>query len=89
MNQHINDDEKAAQVSALTHALRTMCKHGFTVMQDKPGRARTQAEQFHRAQSVAANMLGVPIDNADGLLSNLALEIVKVANVAEDLGQFN
>lgn len=80
--------EKDAQVSALTHALRSMRKYGFIVVQGRSGRAQTQAEQFRRAQSVAANMLGVAVDNADRLLSNLALEIVKVANAAEDLGQF-
>lgn len=90
MDQNLNttDDGKAAQVSALTHALRTMRRHGFIVVQDTAGRAQNQAEQFRRAQCVAADMLGVPVDNADGLLSNLALEIVKVANAADSLNQF-
>lgn len=87
-NVNTNDNVKTAQVSALTHALRTMRKHGFIIMQDNLGRTQTQAEQFRRAQIVAADMLAVPVDNADGLLSNLALEIVKVANVADSLGQF-
>lgn len=80
-------DAKSFQVSAITGALRTMRKHGFLIMQDKPGRMQSEAEQFRRAQSVAADMLGVVVDNADGLLSNLALEILKAANAADSLRQ--
>lgn len=87
-NPNTTDDVKAAQVSALTHALRTMRRHGFIVVQDKPGREQNQAAQFRRAQCVAADMLGCPVDNADALLSNLALEIVKVAEAAGSLNQF-
>lgn len=77
-----------AQVSALTQALRTMRKHGFIVVQDKPGRTQTPADQLHRAQSVAADMLGVPIDYEDANQCNLAMEIVKVADAAQGLPQF-
>lgn len=87
-NQNMNEDAKEAQVSALTHALRTMRKHGFTIVQDKPGQAQSESEQFRRAQQLAADMLGVPVSNSDGLMNNLAVEILKVATAGNELGQF-
>jgi hypothetical protein len=65
-----------------------MRKHGFIIVQDKPGRAQSHSEQFRRAQQVAADMLDAPIDNSDWLLNYLTRDILMVADSAEELGQF-
>jgi hypothetical protein len=77
-----------AQFDALTHTLRTMRRSGFIIMQNDSGRAQTPAEQFRRAQQVAADMLGVAVNYEDYFISNLAIEIVKTADAAANLAQF-
>lgn len=70
-------------------AIRTMRKHGFTVIQDNPGASQPEDDQMQRARTVADSLLAACGSGTDQReVESLAKALLQTADAARSLSQF-
>ena len=81
--------ETEQRADRLIHALRTMRKHGFSVIEDVIGGGQSEANRFERAKVVAGDLLaleGQP--GIDRAVERVAEVLMRTADGTRALPQF-
>lgn len=72
----------------LIEIVRTMRKHGFSLIQDRPGIAQPDDDQMQRAQTVARALLAAHRSTNDHEIDSLAKALLQTADATRSLSQF-